>query len=53
MPNVDENLAFAPAHELAGLIADKHISSVELTELYLSRMERLDGQLNAYLTLNA
>ena len=50
MPNIDENLAFAPAHQLAGLIADKHITSVELTELYLSRMERLDGQLHSYLT---
>ncbi len=50
MPNNDDNLAFAPAHELAGLMADKQISSVELTELYLSRMESLDGQLNAYLT---
>ena len=50
MPNLDNNLAFAPAHELADMIADKRISSVELTELYLSRMERLDGQLNSYLT---
>ena len=50
MPNLDDNLAFAPAHELADMIADKRISSVELTELYLSRIERLDGQLNSYLT---
>ena len=50
MPNSDDNLAFAPAYELAGMMADKQISSVELTELYLSRMERLDGQLNSYLT---
>ena len=50
MPNIDDNLAFAPAHELAGLLADRQVSSVELTELYLSRMERLDGQLNSYLT---
>ena len=50
MPNNDDNLAFAPAHELAGLLADRQVSSVELTELYLSRIERLDGQLNSYLT---
>ena len=50
MPNSDDNLAFAPAYELAGMMADKQVSSVELTELYLSRMERLDGQLNSYLT---
>ena len=24
MPSIDENLAFAPAYQLAGLIADKH-----------------------------
>ncbi len=50
MPNIDDNLAFAPAHELAALLADRQISSVELSELYLSRIENLDGQLNAYLT---
>ena len=50
MPNSNDNLAFAPAHELAEMIADRRISSVELTELYLSRIERLDGQLNSYLT---
>ncbi len=49
MPNIDDNLAFAPTYELAALLADRQISSVELTELYISRMERLDGQLNAYL----
>ncbi|MBF0256260.1 MAG: Asp-tRNA(Asn)/Glu-tRNA(Gln) amidotransferase subunit GatA [Gammaproteobacteria bacterium] len=29
------------------------ISSVELTRLYLQRIERLDGRLNAFITLNA
>ena len=51
MPCIDQDLAFAPATELRDLIADKQITSVELTELYLSRIERLDGQLNSYLTL--
>ena len=44
MPNLDENLAFAPATELRDLIADKQITSTELTELYLSRIEALDDQ---------
>ena len=48
---VDEKLAFAPAHELAGLIADKQVSPVEVTELYFERIDRLDSQLNSYLTL--
>ena len=51
MPNIDENLAFTPASELAALIADKQVSPVELTELYFERIDRLDSQLNAYLTL--
>ena len=51
MPNIDENLAFAPSHELAALIADKQVSPVEITQLYCDRIERLDSQLNSYLTL--
>ena len=51
MPNIDENLAFAPSHELAELIADKQVSPVEITQLYYDRIERLDDKLNSYLTL--
>ncbi|MGQ4809425.1 Acylamidase [Candidatus Entotheonellaceae bacterium PAL068K] len=47
----DEQLAFTPASELAQLIANKQVSPVEMTELYLARIERLDGQLHSYLTL--
>ena len=48
-----EDLAFASASELRGLIASKKVSPVELTELYLRRMERLNPRLNAYLTVTA
>ncbi|MCY3637976.1 MAG: amidase [Chloroflexi bacterium] len=51
MPTIDENLAFTPASELAALIADKQVSPVELTQLYFDRIDRLDSQLNSYLTL--
>lgn len=51
MPNIDENLAFAPASELRALIADKQVSPVELTALYFERIDRLDSRLHAYLTL--
>ena len=51
MPNIDENLAFAPSHELAALIADRQVSPVEITQLYFDRIERLDSRLNSYLTL--
>ena len=48
---MDESLAFAPAYEQAALIASKRVSPVELAAMYFERIERLDGQLNAYLTL--
>ena len=49
----DRDLAFAPATELRGLVADKRISPMELTELYLDRIDRFDPTLNAYLTVDA
>jgi aspartyl-tRNA(Asn)/glutamyl-tRNA(Gln) amidotransferase subunit A len=51
MPNLDADLAFASASELRALIADRQITSTELTELYLSRIENLDGQLHSFLTV--
>ena len=48
----DEALAFASATTLLELISTRQISPVELTELYLSRIDRLDPQLNAFLLLN-
>ena len=48
---VHEDLAFAPATELLELISTKQVSPVELTELYFSRIGRLDSQLNSYLQL--
>lgn len=48
---MDEKLAFATASELSALIADKQVSPVELVEMYFNRIDRLDSQLNAYLTL--
>src|SRR3989442_6442059 len=49
----DADLAFLPAHELRTLVAGKQVSPVEVTALYLQRIEALDGQLNAYLTVTA
>lgn len=49
----DRDLAFAPATELRGLVASKAISPVELTRLYLDRIDRFDPSLNAYLTVDA
>ena len=46
-----EQLAYASATELLRLIAGKQVSPVELTELFLGRIERLDGRLNSFLLL--
>ena len=50
---MNEELAFAGAIELRSLIASKRVSPVEVAEMYLSRIERLDPQLNSYLTVTA
>lgn len=39
---------FTPAVELARAVRRKEVSPVELVELYLDRMDRLDGRLNAF-----
>ena len=51
MPSIDDNVAFAPASELREMIGEKQVSPVELTALYYERIDRLDSQLHAYLTL--
>ena len=48
-----EDLAFAGALKIRSLIANKEVSPVEVTSMYLSRVERLDPQLNSYLTVTA
>lgn len=45
--------AFASIGELAPLIERKHLSPVELTETMLARIEALNPELNAYLTVAA
>ncbi len=45
------NLAFATIQELHHLLARKKLSPVELAEMYLARIARLDGRLNAFRTV--
>src|SRR3984957_17676516 len=47
----EESLAFATIEELAALLAKRRISPVELTELFLRRIERQNPALNAFLTI--
>ena len=49
----EESLAFATIEELAALLAKRKISPVELTELFLRRIERQNPALNAFLTVTA
>ncbi len=51
--NKEESLAFASIEELAALLAKRGISPVELTELFLRRIERQNPALNAFLTIDA
>ena len=46
-----DELAYLSATDLLELIATKQVSPVELTQLYFSRIDRLDSQLNSYLLL--
>ncbi len=48
---LDQDLAFRSATELVELVATRHVSPVELTQLYFDRIDRLDSQLNSYLLL--
>jgi amidase len=48
---VSDELAFAGALEQAALIRAREVSSQELVDLYLARIDRLDPQLNAYVTV--
>ena len=50
-PATAEELAFLPVTKLAALLASGQVSSVELTRLYLERLERLDPLLEAVITL--
>lgn len=45
VPTSEDELAFLPAHRLAALIQARKISSVQITDVYLNRLKRLDPQL--------
>ncbi|MCE2405599.1 MAG: amidase [Dehalococcoidia bacterium] len=46
-----DQLPFAPASEVRRLLDSREVSSVELTEMFLGRIESLNPGLNAYLTV--
>ena len=52
-PEDDEDLAFMSVSALSALIRSREVSSEELTQLYLSRLERYDDELECVITLTA
>ena len=48
---VRDEIPFLSVAELARLIRAREVSPVEATEAYLERIERIDGQLNSYITV--
>jgi aspartyl-tRNA(Asn)/glutamyl-tRNA(Gln) amidotransferase subunit A len=49
--NAEGLLAFSTIEELSALLAKRKVSPVELTELFLRRIERYNPRLNAFLTV--
>lgn len=49
----EDPLAFATIEDLAALLAKRKLSPVELTEMFLRRIERHNPGLNAFLTVTA
>ncbi|WP_353268677.1 amidase [Gemmatimonas sp.] len=50
-PTSAADLAFLPAHRIAALIKARKITSRQITDIYLERMERLNPTLNCVVTL--
>ena len=50
-PGSDTDLAFLPVTHLARLVETGQVSSLELTELYLERLERFDPELHCVVSL--
>lgn len=50
-PTSPEDLAFLPAHRLSALIKARKITSRQITDVYLDRLEKLNPTLNCVVTL--
>ena len=51
LPASDEAIAFAPVTELSRWIESRQLTSQRLTEIYLGRIERLDGKIRSIITV--
>src|SRR5580765_9065064 len=52
-PMNDTDLAFASIEEVASLFRKRKLSPIELTKLILARIEQLNPELNAYITVTS
>jgi Asp-tRNA(Asn)/Glu-tRNA(Gln) amidotransferase A subunit family amidase len=50
-PQHIEELAFATVSELSGLLRERKVTSLELTEMYIARLKRYDPKLHFVITL--
>lgn len=53
VPAAPEDLAFLPAHRLSALLRARKVTSLQLTNLYLERLERYNPTLNFAVTIMA
>jgi Asp-tRNA(Asn)/Glu-tRNA(Gln) amidotransferase A subunit family amidase len=51
LPANDADIAFAPVWQLAEWIESRQLTSLRLTEIYLTRLETLDAKLRSVITL--
>jgi Asp-tRNA(Asn)/Glu-tRNA(Gln) amidotransferase A subunit family amidase len=51
LPSDEEELAFLPVTELAALLRAREVSSVELTKMYLARLDRFDKFLHCVVSM--
>jgi Asp-tRNA(Asn)/Glu-tRNA(Gln) amidotransferase A subunit family amidase len=51
LPSSDDEIAFAPVTRLSRWIESRQLSSVRLTNIYLTRIERLDPKIRSIITL--
>jgi Asp-tRNA(Asn)/Glu-tRNA(Gln) amidotransferase A subunit family amidase len=53
LPAKDEDIAYAAVWQLAHWIRTRQLTSARLTEIYLSRLQKYDGELRCVITLTA
>ena len=51
LPETDDAIAFAPVTQLSRWIESRQLTSTRLTNIYLSRIDRLNPRINAIITL--